>query len=57
MKYNDFRLGEEVFDKFAMGNLVIEKQSFGVANKSSGFEDVDGILGCAGFYVWLWFQI
>jgi hypothetical protein len=28
------------------GNLVIQKQSIGVASSATGFQGVDGILGC-----------
>ena len=37
--------GQEYTDTVTIGDLIIEKQSIGVAKTSSGFNGLDGILG------------
>ena len=40
-------IGQEYIDNVTLSNgLVIEKQSFGSAQFSQGFAEVDGVLGC-----------
>ena len=38
--------GEQYTDSITIGNITILNQGISVANKTSGFSGVDGILGC-----------